>query len=227
MHKLIDCANAYCTVGRDGVDARSPSGASSSSRWCSDGAIRPAVLVAKPGLDGHDRGAKIVARTLRDAGFEVIYTGIRQRIEDIVSIALQEDVELVGLSILSGAHVALTTRTVEALAGRRRRRHRRRRRWHHPAGRRAEATVCGRRCGVPDRHAAGLSSVPGGAAQLTSERVTRIMQTWRHDRGRARGHGSQGQEAARRTSSGRSPRVSTPRGCPRCPTTSTRSPWSR
>ncbi|ORB28271.1 cobalamin B12-binding domain-containing protein [Mycolicibacterium parafortuitum] len=73
------------------------------------------VLVAKPGLDGHDRGAKIVARTLRDAGFEVIYTGIRQRIEDIVSIALQEDVALVGLSILSGAHVALTQRTVDAL----------------------------------------------------------------------------------------------------------------
>ncbi|MEE6169970.1 MULTISPECIES: cobalamin B12-binding domain-containing protein [unclassified Mycolicibacterium] len=73
------------------------------------------VLVAKPGLDGHDRGAKIVARTLRDAGFEVVYTGIRQRIEDIVSIALQEDVALVGLSILSGAHVALTARTVEAL----------------------------------------------------------------------------------------------------------------
>ncbi|WP_405137890.1 cobalamin B12-binding domain-containing protein [Nocardia sp. NBC_01388] len=73
------------------------------------------VLVAKPGLDGHDRGAKIVARTLRDAGFEVIYTGIRQRIEDIVSIAMQEDVAVVGLSILSGAHVALTTRVVDAL----------------------------------------------------------------------------------------------------------------
>ncbi|MEX5634873.1 cobalamin B12-binding domain-containing protein [Parafrankia sp. FMc2] len=73
------------------------------------------VLVAKPGLDGHDRGAKIIARTLRDAGFEVVFTGIRQRIEDIVTIALQEDVALVGLSILSGAHVALTTRTVEAL----------------------------------------------------------------------------------------------------------------
>jgi methylmalonyl-CoA mutase C-terminal domain/subunit len=73
------------------------------------------VLVAKPGLDGHDRGAKIVARALRDAGFEVIYTGIRQRIEDIVSIALQEDVAIVGLSILSGAHLALTRRTVEAL----------------------------------------------------------------------------------------------------------------
>ena len=73
------------------------------------------ILVAKPGLDGHDRGAKIVARTLRDAGFEVIYTGIRQRIEDIASIAVQEDVAVVGLSILSGAHVALTTRTIEAL----------------------------------------------------------------------------------------------------------------
>ncbi|MBF6339164.1 cobalamin B12-binding domain-containing protein [Nocardia abscessus] len=73
------------------------------------------VLVAKPGLDGHDRGAKIVARTLRDAGFEVIYTGIRQRVEDIVAIALQEDVAVVGLSILSGAHVALTTRVVDAL----------------------------------------------------------------------------------------------------------------
>ncbi|WP_068273009.1 cobalamin B12-binding domain-containing protein [Aldersonia kunmingensis] len=73
------------------------------------------ILVAKPGLDGHDRGAKIVARTLRDAGFEVIYTGIRQKIEDVVSIAVQEDVAVVGLSILSGAHVALTTRTVEAL----------------------------------------------------------------------------------------------------------------
>src|SRR4051794_1798123 len=73
------------------------------------------ILVAKPGLDGHDRGAKIVARALRDAGFEVIFTGIRQRIEDIVSIALHEDVAVVGLSILSGAHLALTARTIEAL----------------------------------------------------------------------------------------------------------------
>jgi len=73
------------------------------------------ILVAKPGLDGHDKGAKIVARTLRDAGFEVIYTGIRQRIEDIVSIALQEDCTVVGLSILSGAHIGLTKRVVEAL----------------------------------------------------------------------------------------------------------------
>ncbi|MEV4057744.1 cobalamin B12-binding domain-containing protein [Amycolatopsis sp. NPDC049688] len=73
------------------------------------------VLIAKPGLDGHDRGAKIVARTLRDAGFEVIFTGIRKRIEEIVTMALQEDVAVVGLSILSGAHLSLTTRTVDAL----------------------------------------------------------------------------------------------------------------
>lgn len=73
------------------------------------------VLVAKPGLDGHDRGAKIVARTLRDAGFEVIYTGIRQRVEDIVATAVQEDVAVVGLSILSGAHVTLTARIIEGL----------------------------------------------------------------------------------------------------------------
>ncbi|WP_329530184.1 cobalamin B12-binding domain-containing protein [Streptomyces sp. NBC_01450] len=73
------------------------------------------VLIAKPGLDGHDRGAKIVARTLRDAGFEVVLTGIRQRVDTIVATALQEDVAVVGLSILSGAHLALTTRVVEGL----------------------------------------------------------------------------------------------------------------
>jgi methylmalonyl-CoA mutase, C-terminal domain len=73
------------------------------------------ILIAKPGLDGHDRGAKIVARRLRDAGFEVIFTGIRQRVEAIVAVAVQEDVDLVGLSILSGAHLALTARTIEGL----------------------------------------------------------------------------------------------------------------
>src|SRR4051794_34731886 len=73
------------------------------------------VLIAKPGLDGHDRGAKVVARALRDAGFEVVFTGIRQKVEDIVTIALQEDVAVVGLSILSGAHIALTTRVIEGL----------------------------------------------------------------------------------------------------------------
>jgi methylmalonyl-CoA mutase C-terminal domain/subunit len=74
------------------------------------------ILVAKPGLDGHDRGAKIVARTLRDAGFEVIFTGIRQKTEAIVATAVQEDVTVVGLSILSGAHVALTAKVVAGLA---------------------------------------------------------------------------------------------------------------
>jgi methylmalonyl-CoA mutase C-terminal domain/subunit len=73
------------------------------------------VLVAKPGLDGHDRGAKLVARVLRDAGFEVIYLGIRQRPEAIAAVAVQEDVQIVGLSILSGAHVALTQKTADAL----------------------------------------------------------------------------------------------------------------
>ncbi|MFF4272812.1 cobalamin B12-binding domain-containing protein [Streptomyces sp. NPDC001536] len=73
------------------------------------------ILIAKPGLDGHDRGAKIVARALRDAGFEVVFTGIRQRVEDIVATAVQEDVAMVGLSMLSGAHLALTARTVEGL----------------------------------------------------------------------------------------------------------------
>ena len=73
------------------------------------------VLVAKPGLDGHDRGAKLVARALRDAGFEVVYLGIRQRPEAIAAVAVQEDVDLVGLSILSGAHVALTRKTHDAL----------------------------------------------------------------------------------------------------------------
>jgi methylmalonyl-CoA mutase C-terminal domain/subunit len=73
------------------------------------------VLVAKPGLDGHDRGAKVVARALRDAGMEVIYTGIRQTPEMIVEAALQEDVDVVGLSILSGAHMALCPRVIELL----------------------------------------------------------------------------------------------------------------
>ncbi len=73
------------------------------------------VLVAKPGLDGHDRGAKVVARALRDAGFEVIYTGIRQTPEAIVEAALQEDVDVVGLSILSGAHMALVPKIMRML----------------------------------------------------------------------------------------------------------------
>jgi methylmalonyl-CoA mutase C-terminal domain/subunit len=76
------------------------------------------VLVAKPGLDGHDRGAKVVARALRDAGMEVIYTGIRQTPEMIAEAALQEDVDVIGLSILSGAHLELFPRVVKALQDR-------------------------------------------------------------------------------------------------------------
>ncbi len=73
------------------------------------------VLVAKPGLDGHDRGAKVIARALRDAGMEVIYTGLRQTPEMIVNAALQEDVQVIGLSILSGAHNAIVPRLMQLL----------------------------------------------------------------------------------------------------------------
>jgi len=73
------------------------------------------VLVAKPGLDGHDRGAKVIARAFRDAGFEVIYTGLRQTPEQVVNAALQEDVDVVGLSVLSGAHMTLCPRIMELM----------------------------------------------------------------------------------------------------------------
>jgi len=73
------------------------------------------ILIAKPGLDGHDRGAKVIARALRDGGMEVIYTGLRQTPEMIVEAALQEDVDAVGLSILSGAHMTLVPRVIEGL----------------------------------------------------------------------------------------------------------------
>src|SRR5688572_28111867 len=73
------------------------------------------VLVAKPGLDGHDRGAKVIARAFRDAGFEVIYTGLRQTPEQVVNAALQEDVDVVGLSVLSGAHMTLCPRIMDLM----------------------------------------------------------------------------------------------------------------
>ena len=73
------------------------------------------VIVAKPGLDGHDRGAKVIARAFRDAGFEVIYTGLRQTPEQIVQAALQEDADVVGLSVLSGAHMTLCPRITELM----------------------------------------------------------------------------------------------------------------
>ncbi|HJU11892.1 MAG TPA: cobalamin B12-binding domain-containing protein [Candidatus Binataceae bacterium] len=73
------------------------------------------ILVAKPGLDGHDRGAKVIAYALRDAGMEVVYTGLRRTTDEIVHAAIDEDVDAIGLSILSGAHVALTQKIVEGL----------------------------------------------------------------------------------------------------------------
>lgn len=73
------------------------------------------VVIAKPGLDGHDRGAKIIARVLRDAGYEVIYTGLHQTPEQIVATAVQEDVQAIGLSVLSGAHMTLFTRVLDLL----------------------------------------------------------------------------------------------------------------
>jgi methylmalonyl-CoA mutase C-terminal domain/subunit len=73
------------------------------------------ILVAKPGLDGHDRGAKVIAYALRDAGMEVIYTGLRRGVDEIIAAAVQEDVDAIGLSILSGAHVALTAKVIEGL----------------------------------------------------------------------------------------------------------------
>ena len=75
------------------------------------------VVIAKPGLDGHDRGAKVIARALRDAGMEVVYTGLRQTPEQIVSAALQEDADVIGLSILSGAHMHICPRIVDLLHG--------------------------------------------------------------------------------------------------------------
>jgi len=73
------------------------------------------ILVAKPGLDGHDRGARVIARAFRDAGFEVVYTGLHQTPEQIVAAAVQEDVDLIGLSVLSGAHMSLFKRVLELL----------------------------------------------------------------------------------------------------------------
>ncbi|MCX5390506.1 cobalamin B12-binding domain-containing protein [Streptomyces sp. NPDC006482] len=75
----------------------------------------PRILVAKPGLDGHDRGAKVIARALRDAGMEVIYTGLHQTPEQVVHAAIQEDVDAIGMSILSGAHLTLFPRVIELL----------------------------------------------------------------------------------------------------------------
>ena len=95
--------------------AKSPSDTEEGAQAHSVSGRKIRVLIAKPGLDGHDRGAKIIARALRDAGMEVIYTGLHQTPEMIAEAALQEDVDAVGLSILSGAHMALFPRVMEEL----------------------------------------------------------------------------------------------------------------
>ena len=104
-----------------GADAAASSPASNPTSNPTSGANATGVIrvvVAKPGLDGHDRGAKVVARALRDAGMEVIYTGLHQTPEQIVEAAIQEDADVVGLSVLSGAHLTLFARVVELLAQR-------------------------------------------------------------------------------------------------------------
>ena len=101
------------------------------------------VVIAKPGLDGHDRGAKIIARALRDAGMEVIYTGLHQTPEQIVETAIQEDADAVGISILSGAHMTLVPRILDGPARERGRRRARPRRRNDPAGRRRGAEGAG------------------------------------------------------------------------------------
>ncbi len=103
----------------DGPPAGTPSAATAVGRYHPRMTDRPLkVLIAKPGLDGHDRGAKVLARGLRDEGFEVVYTGLRQTPEMIVTAALQEDVDVVGLSILSGAHMTLVPRICALLRDR-------------------------------------------------------------------------------------------------------------
>ena len=124
------------------------------------------VLVAKPGLDGHDRGAKVVARALRDAGMEVIYTGLRQTPEMIAEAALQEDVDAVGLSILSGAHLVLVPRVMELLK---------------KQGQDKVAVVIGGIIPEEDMPAlseAGVRAVygPGTSTQVIAEDLTRFVQ---------------------------------------------------
>jgi methylmalonyl-CoA mutase C-terminal domain/subunit len=106
MDQPINGKVGHDTAGQPAQGGRSEGG----------GPVR--ILVAKPGLDGHDRGAKVIARAFRDAGFEVIYTGLRQTPDQIAEAALQEDVQVVALSILSGAHSTLLPKVVEALRSR-------------------------------------------------------------------------------------------------------------
>ena len=132
------------------------------------------ILVAKPGLDGHDRGAKVVARALRDAGFEVIYTGLHQTPEMIANAAVQEDVDGVGLSIMSGAHNTLFPAVIDELRKRGADRRDRLRRGHHPGGSDLERLK-----------ASGVraSSRPGRRSRRSSPGCARTSAR-RHERGR-------------------------------------------
>ncbi len=109
------------------------------------------VLIAKPGLDGHDRGAKVVARALRDAGMEVVYTGLRQSPEQIVAAAAQEDVDAIGLSILSGAHLPICRRVVDLLREKGMDGVQRLRRGHHSRAGHRRSEEHGRGGGLPAR----------------------------------------------------------------------------
>ena len=128
------------------------------------------VVVAKPGLDGHDRGAKVIARALRDAGFEVIYTGLHQTPEQVVEAVVQEDADAVGLSLLSGAHLTLVPRVIEALAAARTRRRAGRRGRDHPRGRHPDAQGAGRGRGLHPRVARCRRSASGWPTPSTGAR---------------------------------------------------------
>lgn len=106
------------------------------------------ILIAKPGLDSHDRGAKVIARALQEAGMEVIYTGIRRTPEEIVQAAIEEDVHLIGLSILAGAHMQLTGRVLELLQKKESERHKSHPGRPHPTQRRRGVEADGRRRGL-------------------------------------------------------------------------------
>ena len=115
MYPLLDCVRAYATVGEMCDALREVWGEYEENGPARSDDQKIRVVIAKPGLDGHDRGAKVIARALRDAGMEVIYTGLRQTPEQIVGAALQEDADVIGLSILSGAHMHICPRVMELL----------------------------------------------------------------------------------------------------------------
>ena len=189
MPAILDCVRAYATVGEMCDALREVWGeyeeVTDQFRWPhwsprlktrmrTDMSQKIRVVIAKPGLDGHDRGAKVIARALRDAGMEVIYTGLRQTPEQIVSAALQEDADVIGLSILSGAHMHICPRIMELLKEKglsgRARRHRR----HHSRRRHPEAER--------DGHPGVFSPARRCSTSSTSSTITRGHASSRRDR---------------------------------------------